>query len=227
LCTAADLVAEDDVGLVVAKAVTDSRTTKTVAILANALTQNDTIASWKELSGQTPDRKDSSAEEMQQKIDGENMPCVTAVQMLLMLHSQVLSSANFFLPVISCKSTSLCMHASSCVHSACYGRKHTSDAINGKLPCLVSWTLSCTIEMLLTTCVPSQHCAGTAPTGCNCGNADAEGFAALVPTLIKTIWVGGCFKQLHSATQEDVLFASEPYPDIKSQTVKEYMQQFL
>lgn len=35
------------------------------------------------------------------------------------------------------------------------------------------------------------------------------------------------FKQLHSATQEDVLFASEPYPDIKSQTVKEYMQQFL
>jgi len=97
LCTAADLVAEDDVGLVVAKAVTDSRTAnKTVAILANALTQNDTIATWKELSGQTPDRKTMSAEEMQQKIDGENMPCVTAVQVLLMLHSQVLSSATFF-----------------------------------------------------------------------------------------------------------------------------------
>lgn len=37
--TQADLVAEDDVGLVVAKAVTDSRTAnKIVAILANALT---------------------------------------------------------------------------------------------------------------------------------------------------------------------------------------------
>ncbi len=211
--------------MVVAKAVTDSRTAnKTVAILANALTQNDTIASWKELSSQTPDRKDASAEEMQQKIDGENMPCVTAVQMLLMLHSQVLSSANFFLPVISCKSTSLCMHASSCVHSACYGRKHTSDAINGKLPCLVSWTLSCTIELLLMTCVPSQHCAGTAPTGCNCDNA------ALRHLYLHSLRPSGlmaAFKQLHSATQEDVLFASELYPDIKFQTVKEYMQQFL
>jgi len=100
LCTAADLVAEDDVGLVAAKAVTDSRTTKTVAILANALTQNDTIASWKELSGQTPDRKDTSAKEMQQKTDDEN---ITTVQMLLMLHSQVLSFAKFFLPVIAWK----------------------------------------------------------------------------------------------------------------------------
>ncbi len=96
MCTAADLVAEDAVGLVVAKAVTDLRTAnKTIAILANAVTQNDTIATWKELSGQTPGRKDVSAEEMQQKIDGENMPCVTTVQVLLMLHSQVLSSATF------------------------------------------------------------------------------------------------------------------------------------
>ena len=78
LCAAADLVAEDDVGLVVAKAVIESRTAnKTVAVLANALTHNDTIATWKELSGQTPGRKDVAAEEMQQKIDGENMPCVT------------------------------------------------------------------------------------------------------------------------------------------------------
>ena len=116
MCTAADLVAEDDVGLVAAKAVTDSRTTKTVAILANALTQNDTIASWKELSGQTPDRKDSSAEEMQQKIVGENLPCVTAVQMLLMLHSQVLSSANFFLPVIlASQLVYVCMPVHVCI----------------------------------------------------------------------------------------------------------------
>lgn len=96
MCTAADFVAEDAVGLVVAKAVTDSRTAnKTIADLANAVTQNDTIATWKELSGQTPRRKDVFGEEMQQKIDGENMPCVTTVQVLLMLHSQVLSSATF------------------------------------------------------------------------------------------------------------------------------------
>ncbi|KAL0035480.1 hypothetical protein WJX77_008166 [Trebouxia sp. C0004] len=68
--TTADLVAEDDVGLVVAKAVTDSGTAnRTIDILANALTQNDTIAIWKELSCQTPDRQDASAEEMQQKVD--------------------------------------------------------------------------------------------------------------------------------------------------------------
>ncbi|KAA6417744.1 MAG: hypothetical protein FRX49_12330 [Trebouxia sp. A1-2] len=53
-----DLVAEDDVGLVVAKTVTDSCTpNRTIAILANALTQHNTIATWKELRNKTPDRK--------------------------------------------------------------------------------------------------------------------------------------------------------------------------
>lgn len=56
---------------------------------------------------------------------------------------------------------------------------------------------------------------------------DAEGVAALVPTFIKTTWVDGCFKQLRSTMQEAVLFASELHPDIKFQTVQEYMQQFL
>ncbi|KAL0044384.1 hypothetical protein WJX82_003426 [Trebouxia sp. C0006] len=126
LIAKADLVAEDAVGLVVAKAVTDSRTAnKAIAILANAVNQNDTIATWKELSGQTPGRKDVSAEEMQQKID------------------------------------------------------------------------------------------------------DAEDVAALVPTLINTIWVDVCFQQLHSAAQEDVWFASELYPDLEFQIVQEYMQQLL
>lgn len=37
---------------------------------------------------------------------------------------------------------------------------------------------------------------------------------ALVPTLIETTWVEGCFKQLNSAAQEELLFASEPYPEI-------------
>ena len=167
LCTAADLVAEDAVGLVVAKAVTDSRTAnKTVAILANALTQNDTIATWQDLSGQTPDRKDTSAEEMQQKIDGENMPCVTSLQVLLMLHSEALSSATFLASYCLEINHSQCMHARSRVHFACQEAYLRCNCVaTTMLPCLVSWMLSCTNETLLMSCAPSQHCTGAAPTG--------------------------------------------------------------
>ena len=162
LCTAADLVAEDDVGLVIAKAVIDSRTAnKTVAILANALTQNATIATWQELSGQSPDRKDTSAEEMQQKIDGENMPCVTSQQVLLMLHSEILSSATFLASHCLEINHSLSMHASSCVHFASHSRKHTPDAVEWQPQCYFAWCHGCcTIETLLMICAPSQHWLG-------------------------------------------------------------------
>ncbi len=53
-----DLVLQDDVGLVIARAVNDPRiANKKTPILANSLAQKDTISIWEELSGKAVARR--------------------------------------------------------------------------------------------------------------------------------------------------------------------------